>query len=99
MKAPRTDANQKEIVDALRSVGASVYITAGVHKGFPDLCVGYRKRTWLLEVKDGSKPPSARKLTPAQGEFFASFRGAAAIVHSIEEALEVVVGYDPRVSE
>ena len=45
--AKRTDANQQEIVDALRKVGAWVYVS---HQPF-DLLVAFRGHLNLLEVK------------------------------------------------
>jgi hypothetical protein len=61
----RIDANQPEIVKAFRQLGCEVAITSNLGHGFPDLIVGKPKRqkVVLVEVKDGSKPPSARKLT------------------------------------
>jgi hypothetical protein len=57
-------------------------------EGLPDLLVGYHGRTMLLEVKDGKKPPSARRLTELEQEFFDTWRGGPLfIVHSVEEAL------------
>ena len=94
-RAARTDANQAAIIEALRAIGASVRDTSAVGKGFPDLVAGYRGRTWLLECKDGRKPPSARKLTPDQIEFKATWRGHWAVVNSPEEALEIVGRVQP----
>ena len=45
------DLNQPEIVEALRLAGASVKIITHVGEGTPDLLVGFRRRTFLLEVK------------------------------------------------
>ena len=89
-RASRTDRNQPEIVAALEAIGASVAITSAVGKGFPDLVVGFRMRTWLLELKDGTLPPSRRTLTPDQIEFKARWRGHWAVVKSADEAIEVV---------
>ena len=89
-RAARTDANHAEIVQALRTIGASVADTSAVGKGFPDLVVGMRGRNWLLECKDGDKSPSRRKLTPDQVEFKAKWRGHWAVVNSAAEAIEVV---------
>lgn len=89
-RAARTDANHREIVDALRKVGASVADTSGVGGGFPDLVVGVRGITFLLEVKDGSKPPSARKLTEDQAEFARMWRGHWVCVSSVDEAIKEV---------
>ena len=68
-RAARIDANQTRIVRALRDIGAVVHSLAGVGSGCPDLLVGFRGVTFLLEVKDGSKPLSERKLTPDQGRW------------------------------
>jgi Holliday junction resolvase len=57
---------RKQIVTALRAAGATVQSLAGVGKGTPDLLVGYKGQTLLMEVKDGNKSPSARLLTEDQ---------------------------------
>lgn len=46
------DRNQKPIVEALQKVGASVQSITRVGHGCPDLLVGFRRRTFLLEVKN-----------------------------------------------
>jgi len=88
--ANRIDANQNKIVDALRGAGAVVRIvTQG--DGIPDLLVGYKGYTVLMEVKDGDKVPSARKLTEAEQKFFDEWTGGMlVIVNSVEEALEIL---------
>lgn len=89
-RAARVDENQGLIVKALRAYGATVrIITQG--DGIPDLLVGYRGHTILMEVKDGNKPPSARQLTTAEQIFFDQWTGGKLfIVNSVEEALEVL---------
>jgi hypothetical protein len=89
-RAARTDANQGAIVDALRAVGATVTILSEVGQGVPDLLVGYRGLNLLLEVKDGSKPPSKRLLTPEQERWHAEWLGHAAVVKSVNEALAAI---------
>jgi hypothetical protein len=88
--AARIDANQEQIVAALRAMGATVRIvTQG--NGLPDLLVGFRGVTILMEVKDGQKVPSARKLTPAEQKFFDEWRGGiVAIVNSVDEAIDLL---------
>jgi len=88
--AARIDANQDQIVAALRAMGATVRIvTQG--NGLPDLLVGFRGMTILMEVKDGQKVPSARKLTPAEQKFFDEWRGGiVAIVNSVDEAIDLL---------
>lgn len=89
-RAARIDDNQNEIVDALRSVGASVAITSMVGDGFPDLTVGFRDINYLIEIKDGSKPPSRRQLTRPEQVFHDSWWGRIDIVNSVDEALYVI---------
>lgn len=86
-RAARVDDNQSQIVEALRAIGATVrVVTQG--GGLPDLMVGFRGQTVLMEVKDGKKPPSARTLTPAEQKFFDEWRGGLLIVvNSVDEAI------------
>lgn len=89
-RANRVDANQTQIVEALRACGAYVRIISQ-GEGIPDLLVGYRGYTLLLEVKDGRKPPSDRKLTPAEEKFFMEWKGGLlAKVESVDEALDIL---------
>lgn len=85
--ANRIDANQNAIVDALRKAGAYVRIISQ-GDGIPDLLVAYKGYTILMEVKDGSKPPSARKLTEAEQKFFDEWTGGMlVVVNSVEESI------------
>lgn len=84
--AAKIDANQPDIVAALRAIGCSVDVI-----GEPvDLLVGYRGRSGTLEVKDGSRPPSERKLTPQQIKFQDEQRGFFRVVESVEQAIAAV---------
>ncbi len=85
-----SDANQPEIVAALRQVGATVQSLHAVGRGCPDLLVGYMDSNYLLEVKDGSKPPSRRRLTPQQQTWLEAWRGDVYVVESIEDALRTI---------
>ena len=88
--ANRIDANQNQIVDALRKAGAVVRIISQ-GDGIPDLLVGYKGYTILMEVKDGDKVPSARKLTEPEQKFFDDWRGGMLVViNSVEEAIETL---------
>lgn len=89
-RAHRTDANQSEIVDVLRKAGATVTPTHMVGDGFVDAVAGYQGINYLLEIKDGDKPPSARKLTEPEIRWHEEWRGQVAIVNSPQEALEVI---------
>ena len=89
-RAARIDANQNEIVAALRGIGATVAITSTLGKGFPDLVVGYRGKNYLLEIKDGNKPPSARKLTDDEQQWHECWRGQVAVIESPHDAMKLV---------
>ncbi|CAB4132251.1 hypothetical protein UFOVP259_3 [uncultured Caudovirales phage] len=91
-KAAKTDKNQTEVVNALRQVGASVQSLAAIGKGCPDLLVGYRGINYLMEVKDGEKPPSARELTIDQIDWHNVWRGSVHVVKSTDEALLILKG-------
>ena len=90
-KHGKIDANHAEIVSVLRKAGYSVLSLAAVGKGCPDILVGRSESAnILLEIKDGSKPPSKRNLTKDQRRFFATWKGQVAVVKSPEEALDAM---------
>ena len=54
----RVDANTQEIVAAWRKMGAYwIDCTGDPSIGF-DGILAHRGKLWLVEIKDGSKPPS-----------------------------------------
>jgi hypothetical protein len=63
---------------------------AAVGDGCPDLLCGFRKQTFLLEVKDPMQPPNKRKLNPCQKDWHASWQGHAAVVETVAEAFKAV---------
>ena len=85
MRARRTDANHNAIAEAFESLGWSVHRTNGDW----DLTVGYGGLTTLVEVKDGKKSKSRRKLTLREQKFHDTWRGEILIVSSIEDVLAV----------
>ncbi len=90
-RAAKVDANQSLIVGALLSCGASVQSLASTGKGCPDLLVGHRGRNLLMEIKDGAKVPSARKLTPDQVEWHQQWRGQVIVIENVEQAVAALV--------
>jgi Holliday junction resolvase len=91
MRAARVDANQIQVVSALRAAGATVQSMAGVGKGVPDLLVGHQGHTLLMEIKDGEKSPSQRKLTEDQLKWHREWNGGTlAVVDGPEAALRVL---------
>lgn len=85
----RTDANQQDIIDALRDIGASVQDLHTVGKGCPDLLVGYRGVNYLLEVKH-----RAGKLTGKEPEWHADWRGQVCTVWTVEQAIFAISELD-----
>jgi hypothetical protein len=81
----RVDANQDEIVRALRRVGATVEVI-----GQPlDLLVGYHGVNYLLECKT-----KRGTLTMGQVDFTAHWRGHWDVVRSVDEALQAIGAVD-----
>ena len=87
-----TDANQSEIVAALRELGATVTVLSQVGYGCPDILVGFRGVNYLLEIKDGAKSPSRQRLTPAEMRWHNEWRGQVAIVNSVDAAIDEIQG-------
>lgn len=86
----RVDANQKQIVKLFRFLGATVQDISSVGTGCPDCIVGYRGRNYLVEIKDGGKPPSRRKLTPDEEKWHATWAGQKCIVKTEQEAIDLI---------
>jgi Holliday junction resolvase len=89
--AARVDANQRSVIAALRECGWRVLVLSAVGGGCPDILVGAGGRNFLLEIKDGSKPPGARKLTPDQMTWHSTWTGQKAVVFSPEHAVSVIM--------
>jgi hypothetical protein len=90
-RAAKIDANQTPVVLALQAAGATVQSLAAVGQGVPDLLVGFQGKTLLMEVKDGQKPPSARRLTEDQLKWHGAWRGGPlAVVDGVDAALRAL---------
>lgn len=89
--ASKIDANQPAIVKAFRDMGVRVQVLSHVGKGFPDLLICVRGKLALVELKDGARSPSARKLTPDEQAWHTEWQGAPIfVVTSIDEATWLV---------
>jgi hypothetical protein len=88
--AAAVDANQKTIVSALRAAGALVIPTHQMGGGFPDLVVCRKGAITFLEVKDGAKPPSERKLTSDEVHFIATASLHGVHVHVVKSEMEAL---------
>ena len=84
-RACKVDGNHSEIVEALRSIGASVQDLSREGKGCPDILVGYEGQNHIIEIKTDSG-----KLTTDQVGWHSKWKGAVYIAHSIGEALKIL---------
>ena len=89
-RAAKVDDNQKMIVSQLRKIGCSVSVTSMIGKGFPDICVGWKGKNYLFEIKDGCKVKSKKTLTDHEQKFFDDWRGQVNKCESLEEICEIL---------
>lgn len=83
-KRARVDANQREIREALESVGWKVKSTASLGDGFPDLICARGHDVRLVEVKQ-----LKGKLTEDQQKFIVRDGWPVKILYSVEDALNL----------
>jgi Holliday junction resolvase len=92
-RAARIDANHTEIVNALREMGAMVQPLHTVGNGCPDLLVGWRNQLLLVEIKDGAKAPSERRLNDEQVKWHSAWTGYPVyVITDITGAVELIGG-------
>ena len=87
-RAARVDENQPEIVSAFRRLGWSVLIISQLKKCC-DLFVSKGGVTVAIEIKDGEKPLSARKLTKGELDFKTMWQGRYELVESIDDVIKL----------
>ncbi len=93
--AKRTDNNHAQIREALRNAGYDVLDLSRCGNGVPDLSVRVSPFVAvLLEVKDGSKPPSAQKLTAAEQQWLEHWGHITRVVNSIDSAIAAVLEFE-----
>lgn len=96
-RAARTDANQRRLVELLRACGVIVEVISDVGRGVPDLMCLYQGIIFLVEVKDGSQPPSRQSLTEAERAFHLAWAGAPIyIINSDETAMQMLAEMQQR---
>jgi hypothetical protein len=95
-RAAKVDSNHADIVKALRKVGAFVQSLATVGDGCLDLLVAYQGHWHVIEIKDGTKPPSQRRLTPDQVRWISVLdtRAPVYVVKSVDEAIACLNAVD-----
>lgn len=91
-RAARQDDNHDEIRTAFRSFGAVVIDTFQLPNTF-DMLVAFRGKLYPVEVKDGSKPPSRRKLTEGEQQCKQALEFAGVkynVVESVDDAAKML---------
>ena len=91
-RAPRKDDNHHEIVDVFKKLGAHVEDVSMV-EGFCDVIVLHHRQVYMVEIKDGAKPPSKRKLTEGESKFAARWIAAGgewAKIETLEDAIKLL---------
>ena len=83
-RAARVDDNQSEIVAAFRKLGWYVLIISQL-KNCCDIIVSRNGRTIAVEIKDGSKPKSAQKLSEGELKFKTEWQGEYRLVSCLDD--------------
>lgn len=84
-RAAKVDANQDQIVSALRAAGASVQSLAPIGRGCPDLLVAKAGEMYLLEVKHGTGVPNELQM-----RWHAAWEAPVFVVYSPDDALRAI---------
>ena len=95
----RKDSNHVELVKVFRDMGAEVIDLAQLGDGIPDLLVTVGKAYCLVEIKDGSKPPSQQALTKDELTFHQKCRGNLKIINRVETAVGLVADMRKELEE
>ena len=87
---PNRDANHNEIVDIFENLGGTWLDTSGVG-GALDGLLGVSGIDQRVEIKDGSKFPSRRRLTKDEETEIQGWRGRSpVIIETVEDAIQLV---------
>ena len=87
-RAAKIDVNQPAIVAAFRKLGWSVLIISQLKKCC-DIFVAKGGVTIAVEIKDGDKPPSARKLSKGEQDFKDNWLGQWELIESVDDVIEL----------
>lgn len=74
--------------------GVSVAVTSAMGKGFPDIIVGRKlyggSILALVELKDGKKSASKKRLTHAEEKFKSEWEGFYHVCENLEQILKII---------
>lgn len=86
----RIDRNHEDIRKGFESHGCSCVSTANLGDGAPDLMVGFRGENHWFEIKDELSPPSHRRLTIAELNFHARWKGKIHVIGNLTQGLRAI---------
>jgi len=87
-RAAKVDDNQGEVVALFRKLGWTVLIISQL-KNCADIIVSKNGRTVTIEIKDGNKPPSSRRLSEGEVKFRDAWQGEYALVICNEDVIAI----------
>jgi len=87
--AARVDDNHTTIVAYFRKFGCAVFDVHAISNGC-DLFVSKNMKTFAIEIKDGSKSASEKKLTAGEQKFKDKWLGNYMIVENLSDVIAVV---------
>lgn len=91
----KVDNNSKEILDAAKKLGCTILRLEKIGKGCSDDLLGYKGFNILIEIKDGKKCPSQRKLNPIQVKFHSEWKGQKPyIIYSVDDLIDLLRIFD-----
>lgn len=92
-RAAKKDANHNQLCERATQVGAQVFETWQI-PGLLDAIIGYRGVLHWIEIKDGAKPPSERRLTSAEQTTIERLQAVGCPVHVVlsEDELLKAIG-------
>lgn len=91
-RAAKKDDNHDEIVAVFKQLGCGWLDLYQVGDGVPDGVAEINTHNVFVEIKDGAKPPSGRRLTGPERKFHETWHGAVIIIETVDDVLRLVNG-------
>ena len=88
----KVDKNHKQIVQTFRQMGAVVINTHQLKNAF-DCLVFFQCKIFAVEIKDGSQPPSKRRLSEGEAKCRTAIESTGNqyhIIESVDQAIELL---------
>lgn len=81
----RVDANQKEILQVARQMGARALSLTDLGQGAPDILIGWRGYNYLWEIKNKL---GENIISQEQQDWMDTWRGQVCVIRTVQEAIE-----------